>query len=106
MYYGQLKKISILDGPGVRVSLYVSGCRNHCEGCHNPETWNFLFGKEYTQDTENTIIQYLDHEYISGLTICGGEPMEEENQVELLKLIKKVKSKYPDKTIWCYTGYE
>lgn len=106
MNYIKIYKTSITDGPGVRVSLYVSGCRNHCKGCHNPESWDFNFGKEFTQETLNELLDALKHDYIAGLTICGGEPMEEENQKVIVNIVKKVKEVYPNKSIWCYTGYE
>lgn len=106
MYYGVVKKTDIADGPGVRVCLYVSGCRRHCFGCHNPETWDFKFGKLYTEDTEKEILDAMDHDYISGFTFCGGEPFEEENQRELVKLARKIHEKFPDKNIWSWTGYE
>ena len=106
MYYGQLIEDCVSDGPGFRVSLYVSGCRNCCKGCHNPESRNFKFGQEFTEDTVDKIINLLNKEYISGLTLCGGEPMEPENQEVLIHLIKRVKERFPNKSIWCYTGYE
>ena len=106
MYYGQLIEDCVSDGPGFRVSLYVSGCRNCCKGCHNPEGRNFNFGQEFTEATIDKIINLLNKEYISGLTLCGGEPMEPENQEVLIHLIKRVKERFPNKSIWCYTGYE
>ena len=106
MHYGQINKCSVTDGPGIRVSLYVSGCRNHCPGCHNPQTWDFNFGKEYTNDTVTKILNYLDHDYVRGLSIAGGEPFEEENQKYIYELLKIVKEKYPEKDIWVWTGYE
>lgn len=106
MYYGNIYKSSIVDGPGVRVSLYTSGCRLHCKGCHNPETWDFKFGKEYTEETEKEILDALNHPYIQGFTFCGGEPFEEESQRVLVDLAKKIKERYPDKDIWSWTGYE
>ena len=106
MYYSKLYDLSIVDGGGVRVALYVSGCRNHCLGCHNKETWDFKYGTLYTLFTEKQIIQYLNHDYIKGFTVCGGEPMEEENQECLLGLFKKIKEIYPNKDIWVWTGYE
>ena len=106
MYYGQLIEDCVSDGPGFRVSLYVSGCRNRCKGCHNPEGRNFNFGQEFTEATIDKIINLLNKEYISGLTLCGGEPMEPENQEVLIHLIKRVKERFPNKSIWCYTGYE
>ena len=105
MYYGNIKKYDIADGEGVRVTLFVSGCRIHCEGCFQPQTWNFEFGQPYTQDTEKEILEALKEPYISGLTLLGGDPFEPENQRELVKLLKKVRETYPDKTIWSYTGY-
>lgn len=106
MYYGNIYKNSVVDGPGVRVSIYVSGCRKHCFGCHNQETWNFKFGQPYTEETEKEILDALDHDYIKGFTLCGGEPYEEENQIECVKLLRKIKEKFPDKDIWSWTGYE
>lgn len=106
MYYGNLYKTCITDGPGVRVSLYVSGCTLHCKGCHNSETWDFKFGKPYTQEVEKEILDALKQDYIEGFTFCGGEPFEESNQRELVKLARKIKELYPNKTIWTWTGYE
>ena len=106
MYYGQLIEDCVSDGPGFRVSLYVSGCRNCCKGCHDREGRNFNFGLEFTEATIDKIINLLNKEYISGLTLCGGEPMEPENQEVLIHLIKRVKERFPNKSIWCYTGYE
>ena len=106
MNYIHIYKTAITDGPGVRVSLYVSGCRNHCKGCHNPESWSFTFGKLFNQETLNELLDALKPSYIAGLTVCGGEPMEEENQKVLVDVIKKVRETYPNKNIWCYTGYE
>ena len=105
MYYGNIKKYDIADGPGVRVSLFVSGCRHHCKGCFNAETWDFQYGQPYTQEVEEEILAALKPGYIEGLTLLGGEPFEPENQAELVKLLKKVRTTYPDKNIWCYTGY-
>lgn len=105
MYYGNIKKIDIADGEGVRVSLFVSGCRNACPGCFNPETWNFKFGKEFTSETEDEIIQALKPEHIQGFSLLGGEPFEEENQKVLAPFLEKLKTIYPDKDIWCWTGY-
>ena len=105
MYYGNIKKSDIANGPGVRVSLFVSGCTHHCKGCFNEETWNFKYGEPFTEKTEEQILKLLDPSYVSGLTVLGGEPMEYVNQKELLPFLKKVKENYPKKTIWCYTGY-
>ena len=105
MYYGNIKKSDIANGPGVRVSLFVSGCTHHCKGCFNEETWNFKYGEPFTEKTEEQILKLLEPSYVSGLTVLGGEPMEYVNQKELLPFLKKVKENYTKKTIWCYTGY-
>ena len=105
MYYGNIKKYDIADGPGVRVTLFVSGCRHHCKGCFNKETWDFDYGMPYTKETEDEIIRLLAPSYIQGITLLGGEPFEPENQKELAGLLKRVRETYPDKDIWCYTGY-
>lgn len=105
MYYGEIKKLDIANGDGVRVSLFVSGCRIHCPGCFNAMTWDFCYGKEFTQDTEKEIIEALEKDFISGLTVLGGEPFEPENQKVLAPFLKKVKELFPKKNIWCYSGY-
>ena len=106
MNYGNIKNCDIADGDGVRVSIFVSGCRNHCKGCFQPETWDFNYGKPYTKETENRIIELLKPEYIDGLTLLGGDPFENENQEELFHLLERVKKEFGDtKDIWCYTGY-
>mgnify|MGYP002521289512 CR=1 FL=1 len=105
MNYGEIKYYDIANGIGVRTSLFVSGCRNRCEDCFNRETWAFDFGKPYTEETENAIIESLRPDYIAGLTVLGGEPFEPENQEEVLKLIKRVKSELPNKTVWIYSGF-
>ena len=105
MYYGALKKTDIANGPGVRVSLFVSGCTHHCKECFNPETWNFTYGENYTDQVTEEILEALAPDYIQGLTVRGGEPFEPENQRGLLPLYHAVREKYPKKTIWVYTGY-
>lgn len=105
MKYGTIKKCDIANGPGVRISLFVSGCRHHCKGCFQPETWDFNYGNEFTQETEKEIIDALEPYYIKGLTVLGGEPFEPENQRVLVKFLKDIRSRFPNKTIWCYTGY-
>lgn len=105
MNYGEIKKYDIANGIGVRTSLFVSGCRHHCKGCFNPETWSFEYGKTYTKETENDIVSSLAPYYISGLTVLGGEPFEPENQATIVGLLKRVKEEYPDKNIWVYSGY-
>lgn len=105
MYYGMIKKCDIADGPGVRVSLFVSGCRHHCKGCFNAETWDFAYGSPYTKETEEEILRLLEPDYIRGFTLLGGEPFEPENQRELAGLLVRIRETYPGKDIWCYTGY-
>ncbi len=105
MRYGNIKPVDIADGIGVRVSLFVSGCTHHCEGCFNPETWNFDYGEPYTQETEDQIISLLNRSFIRGLTLLGGEPFEPENQRELVKLLRRVRRELPEKDIWSYSGY-
>ena len=105
MKYGNIKFVDSSNGSGVRVSLYVSGCRNHCKGCFNEVTWDFDYREEITPIQKNQIIEACKKTYISGLTILGGEPMEEENQNALLPFIKKFKEECPDKTLWMFTGY-
>ena len=105
MNYGAIKKIDVANGEGVRVSLFVSGCRNACKGCFQPETWNFHFGNVFSAETEEEIIKALEPEHISGLSLLGGEPFEEENQAVLAPFCEKIKEIYPTKNIWCWTGY-
>ncbi len=105
MNYAEIKKTDIANGSGVRVSLFVSGCRHHCADCFNAMTWDFGYGKPFTKDTEDMILSYLEPDYISGLTLIGGEPFEPENQEALLKLTCRVKEQLPHKNIWCYTGF-
>ena len=105
MYYSVIKKCDIANGPGVRVSLFVSGCRNHCKGCFQPETWDFTFGQPFTRETENEIMEALRPAWIQGLTILGGDPMEPENREMLIPFLKRLRSELPDKDIWLYTGY-
>ena len=106
MNYADIKTVDVQDGTGVRVSIYVSGCHFHCKGCHNKEAWDFNYGKKFDESTIDYIIDLLKPSYIAGLSILGGEPLELSNQQGLLPLVKKVKELYPDKTIWCYTGYD
>lgn len=105
MYYSKLAKSSTHSGPGIRCTLYVSGCRNKCPGCQNPETWSFTNGSPYTRDIEDIIVSQVRKAHIAGLTICGGEPMEPENQEAILSLVRRIKLE-TGKSIWCYTGYE
>ncbi|MDO4267962.1 MAG: anaerobic ribonucleoside-triphosphate reductase activating protein [Eubacteriales bacterium] len=106
MNYAAIKQVDIANGPGVRVSLFVSGCTHRCPGCFNAAAWDFQYGSPFTEETQEQLMKYLDHEYIEGLTLLGGEPMEPANQEALLPFIKRVKDQLPGKTIWCYTGYD
>ena len=105
MNYGEIKKYDIADGPGVRVSLFVSGCTHCCDGCFNSQTWDFNFGKPFTEETEEEILKAMSPSHISGFTLLGGEPFEPQNQKVIVELLRKIKKAYPDKNIWCYTGY-
>lgn len=105
MHYGAIKKTDIANGSGVRVSLFVSGCRNHCKGCFQPQTWDFEYGQPFTKDTEDEIMKALRPSWIQGFSILGGEPMEPENQKTLLPFIKRIRQEYSDKDIWLYSGY-
>ena len=105
MNYAAVKKTDIANGVGVRVSLFVSGCTHHCRECFNPETWNFEYGEPFTENVEEELLQALEPAHIKGLTLLGGEPMEPDNQRALVPFLRKVKERFPNKTIWCYTGY-
>lgn len=104
MNYAEIKYCDIANGEGVRTTLFVSGCSHHCKNCFQPETWSFLYGREFTQDVQDKIIASLDDSFVDGLTLLGGEPMEPQNQRGLLPFVKAVKAAHPDKSIWCYTG--
>ena len=106
MNYADIKEVDIQDGEGVRVSLYVSGCHFHCKGCHNKEAWDFNYGKKFTEETIDRIIDLLDKDYITGLSLLGGEPLEPVNQQGLVELTNRVKEKFQNKTKWCWTGYD
>ncbi len=105
MNYGSIKKCDVANGPGVRVSLFVSGCTHHCKGCFNPETWDFNYGKEFDSSAENRILELLIPDYIEGFSLLGGEPFEPQNQPTLTILLRKIKKRFPEKKIWCYSGY-
>ena len=105
MHYGELKKCDIANGIGVRVTLFVSGCTNHCPDCFQPQTWDFDYGRAFTDETKAEIFAELDKPFVNGLTVLGGEPFEPRNQRELLPLLREVREKYPDKTVWCFTGF-
>lgn len=105
MYYGNMKYNDIANGIGVRTSLFVSGCRHHCKGCFQPQTWDFDYGKPFTKEEEEKIAASLREDYVAGLTVLGGEPMEAENQEALYPFLKRIRQEFPDKSIWIYTGY-
>ena len=105
MNYAEIKKHDTANGKGVRVSLFVSGCTHHCKGCFNSETWDFCFGKKYTQEIEDEIIEACQQIYIKGLSVLGGEPFEKANQKDVYALMKRFKKTFPNKDIWCYSGY-
>lgn len=105
MNYAKIKKCDVANGPGVRVSLFVSGCNHHCKNCFNSEAWDFNYGNQFSEEQANEIIEDLKPSYITGLSLLGGEPFEKVNQEGLVPLVKKVKETYPDKKIWCYTGF-
>lgn len=105
MKYASIKKYDIANGLGVRVSLFVSGCPHHCKNCFNEEAWSFNYGNDFTEKEEEEVLKYLEEPYIEGISLLGGEPMHPKNQEGLLPLLRKVKSRYPEKNIWCYTGY-
>ncbi len=105
MNYSLVKYNDIADGVGLRTTIFVSGCRNHCKGCFQPETWNFNNGQEYTENVMNEILKSLESPYIAGLTLLGGDPFEEENQEGLIETLRQVKNRFPEKNIWAYTGY-
>lgn len=105
MNYATIKELDVANGTGVRVSLFVSGCTHHCPECFNSEAWDFNYGSEYTEETEEKIMKLLSRGYIEGFSLLGGEPFEPCNQRVLVKLLEKIKKAYPEKTVWCYTGY-
>ncbi|MDY4221229.1 MAG: anaerobic ribonucleoside-triphosphate reductase activating protein [Candidatus Faecousia sp.] len=105
MYYAEIKNCDIANGPGVRVSLFVSGCTHHCPGCFNQVAWDFHYGQPFTQQTIDEILELIKPDYIRGLTLLGGEPFEPENQPDVVKLLRQLKEKYPQKSIWAFSGY-
>lgn len=105
MNVADIKKVDVANGPGVRVSLFVSGCTHHCKDCFNEVAWDFKYGREYTQEDEDYIISLLSPDYIEGITILGGEPFEYVNQKGILPLLRRIKKELPNKTIWCFSGY-
>lgn len=105
MKYANIKYYDVANGPGVRTSLFVSGCTHRCEGCFNEIAWDFNYGDEFNASIIDVILDSVKEDHIAGITLLGGEPMEKENQAELIKLLRQFKKLYPEKTVWCYTGY-
>ena len=105
MNYAEIKNCDIANGPGVRISLFVSGCTHHCPGCFNEEAWDFGYGRPFTEDTIREILDMLKPHYIRGLTLLGGEPFEPQNQGAVVELLRRVKEAYPEKSIWAFSGY-
>lgn len=105
MYYSGINKMDIANGEGIRVSLFVSGCTNCCKGCFNKETWDFNYGNPFTEKTINEIMEYLKPSYIKGFSLLGGDPFELQNQKDCCNLVSLIKEKYPEKDIWCWSGY-
>ena len=105
MNFADIKRVDVANGPGVRVSLFVSGCTHRCPGCFNPEAWDFAFGAPFGEEQLRELLTLLDRPYIRGLSLLGGEPFEPENQGTVLELVRRVRRELPQKDIWCYTGY-
>ena len=105
MNYATIKNNDIANGPGVRVSLFVSGCTHHCKGCFNEVAWDFDYGTPFTQETVDMILSMISHPHIKGLTLLGGEPFEPQNQPAIVELLRQIKDKYPEKSIWAFPGY-
>ena len=105
MNYGNIKNFDVANGAGVRVTLFVSGCTNHCEHCFQPQTWDFDYGEPFTRETEDRLLDMLAVPYIRGLTVLGGEPFEPSNQRALLPFLRRVREAYPAKDIWAFSGF-
>ena len=105
MNYADIRPIDVANGPGVRVSIFVSGCTHHCKECFNPETWDFDYGQPFGEEQIEEILAHLSKPYIHGLSILGGEPFEPQNQGAVLELVRRVRERFPEKDIWCYSGY-
>ena len=105
MKYASIRNLDIANGPGCRCTIFVSGCEHRCKGCFQPETWSFNYGKEFTTDTEQLLLDFAKPAHIAGISVLGGEPMHPCNRKEVLNLVKRFKSVYPEKTVWLWTGY-
>ena len=106
MNYADIKRYDIANGPGVRVSLFVSGCTQRCKNCFNKEAWDFSYGNPFTEETEELLLACLEKSYVKGLTLLGGEPFERENQKALVSFLRKVKERFPEKDVWAFSGYD
>lgn len=106
MNWAAIKKHDVANGPGVRVSLFVSGCEHYCKGCFNSEAWDFSYGSVFDEETEKELLDALERPYIKGFSLLGGEPFHPKNRPELARLLEKIKKTFPEKDIWCYTGYD
>ncbi len=106
MNYADIKQYDVANGPGIRVSVFVSGCTHYCKGCFNKEAWDFNYGQPFTEETIQRVLEYMEPSYVKGLTVLGGEPMEPQNQPAVLALLKRVKEVYPEKSIWMFSGYD
>ena len=105
MNYASIKKRDIANGPGVRVTLFVSGCTHHCPACFNEVVWDFNYGEPFTKAVEDELLEMMAPDYVAGMTLLGGEPFEPSNQRGLLPFVRRVKERYPGKPLWCYSGY-
>lgn len=105
MNYAAIKTYDIANGPGIRTVIFVSGCTRHCKECFQPQTWDFNFGEELTQKVTDELLETLAPPHIAGLTVLGGEPFEPKNQAGVAKLVRQVRDRYPEKSIWAFTGY-
>ena len=105
MNYAIIKNCDIANGPGVRVSLFVSGCTHHCKGCFNEVAWDFDYGQPFTQETVDAILDMLKPSYVKGITLLGGEPFEPQNQPAIVDLLRQIRERYPEKTVWAFSGY-
>jgi len=105
MYYGEIKRLDVANGAGIRTTLFVSGCTNHCEQCFQPQTWDFHYGQEFTAETEASLIESLRPAYVRGLTLLGGEPFEPANQRALLPVLRRIRAACPGKDVWAFSGF-
>ena len=105
MRYASIRNLDIANGPGCRCTIFVSGCEHRCKGCFQPETWNFDYGKEFTEETLQLLLQFAKPTHLAGISVLGGEPLHPRNRKDVLDLVKKFKAAYPEKTVWLWTGY-